>query len=327
MTANNRSPDRRGSCGDPEQKGISLALGRGAGCAPLLSCFRPGRICLSPPAGTRQIPGKLPIFCRRRFNPEPQGIAVTWHEFQFGPPLLEALNTGAIDYGTTGDAPPIFAQAARADLYYVAAMPGGGAENAIIVRSDSSIHSVADLKGKKIGFAKASSAHSLLLATLDKGGLDYASVTPVYLAPADAGAAFARGAIDAWSIWDPFFAVAGQQQSVRIIARSQDTYPATSYFLANKTFTDRYPEIIRAVNKELDSATVWAGLHKEEAAKLYAEATNVNLEAQRKTVERTHFAFSPVTEEIAARQQETADRYYRLGLLPKPVNVRDIVWK
>lgn len=158
---------------------------------------------------------------------EAQGITVSWHEFQFGPPLLEDLNAGAIDFGTTGDAPPIFAQAARANLYYVAAH--GGAQNAIVVPEGSPIKSIADLKGKKIGFGKASSAHSLLLATLAKGGLNWSDITPVYLAPADAGAAFARGSIDAWSIWDPFLAGVEKQQPVRTIASSSDTYPATSF--------------------------------------------------------------------------------------------------
>jgi len=53
---------------------------------------------------------------------KPLGVEVKWAEFSFGPPLLEALNVGSVDYGTTGDAPPIFAQAAKANLLYVAAV-------------------------------------------------------------------------------------------------------------------------------------------------------------------------------------------------------------
>lgn len=256
---------------------------------------------------------------------EPLGITVSWHEFQFGPPLLEALNAGAIDYGTTGDAPPIFAQAARANLYYVAAH--GGAQNAIIVPANSSIKALADLKGKKIGFGKGSSANSLLLAALAKGGLTFADITPVYLAPADAGAAFARGSIDAWSIWDPFYAVAEKQQPVRTIASSADTYPATSFYLANKDFADKYPAIVARVTEELSNATNWTKKNPDDAAKLFSEATNVPLAEQRKTVERTAFAVTPVTEDIVAKQQATADRYLNLGLLPKQINIRDIVWK
>jgi sulfonate transport system substrate-binding protein len=131
---------------------------------------------------------------------EPLGISVKWVEFSFGPPLLEALNIGAIDYGTTGDAPPIFAQAAHANLVYVAALPAAGSGAAILVKDEASIHSLIDLKGKRVGFAKASSAHNLTIAALEKAGLSYSDITPVYLPPADAAAAFASGSIDAWTI-------------------------------------------------------------------------------------------------------------------------------
>ena len=52
-----------------------------------------------------------------------QGIAVQWTEFPAGPQLLEGLNVGAIDFGTVGEAPPIFAQAAGAPIVYVAHEP------------------------------------------------------------------------------------------------------------------------------------------------------------------------------------------------------------
>jgi sulfonate transport system substrate-binding protein len=256
---------------------------------------------------------------------EPLGVTVSWHEFQFGPPLLEALNAGAIDYGTTGDAPPIFAQAARANLYYIAAL--GGSANAVIVPQDSPIKAVADLKGRKIAFGKGSSAHSLLLAALEKHGLAFTDIEPAYLAPADAGAAFARGSVDAWSIWDPFLASAEKQRPVRVLAASSDTWTAQSFYLANKDYTDRNPQIVVKVTGALAEATAWTKANPDEAARLFTEATGVPYDIQRKTVERTTFAISPVTPEIAARQQATADRFFKLGLLPKPVTVSEIVWK
>jgi sulfonate transport system substrate-binding protein len=256
---------------------------------------------------------------------DPFGVKVSWHEFQFGPPLLEALNAGAIDFGTTGDAPPIFAQAARSDLYYIASL--GGAENAIIVPEASPIKTLADLKGKKVAFGKGSSAHSLLLAALEKAGVAFSDIEPVYLAPADAGAAFARGSVDAWSIWDPFLAAAEKQQPVRIIASASSTAPALSFYLANRQFTDANPEIVAKVTDVLAAANEWAKTHRDEAAKLFAEATNVPFDIQRKTVERTPFFISPISGEVIARQQATAERFYKSGLLPKQITVNEIVWK
>ena len=125
-----------------------------------------------------------------------KGLTVKWVEFSFGPPLLEALGAGSIDYGTTGDSPPIFAQAAGAKIVYVAAQEAAGSGAAILVKDGSNINSLSDLKGKKVGFAKASSSHNLTIAALEKAGITYNDIEPVYLAPADGAAAFAKGAVD-----------------------------------------------------------------------------------------------------------------------------------
>ena len=110
---------------------------------------------------------------------EPQGVRVRWIEFAFGPPLLEALGAGAIDYGYTGDAPPIFAQAARAKLLYAAAIPARGYGQAIVVPAASSIQDVSGLAGKKVAVAKASSAHNLLVAALESVKLPWTAITPI----------------------------------------------------------------------------------------------------------------------------------------------------
>jgi sulfonate transport system substrate-binding protein len=136
------------------------------------------------------------------------GYKVVWTEFPSGPPLLEALNVGAIDFGNTGEAPPIFAQAAGAPIQYVAYEPPAPKGEAILVPKDSKLTSVADLKGKKIALNKGSNVHYLLVKALEKAGVKYSEVEPVFLAPADARAAFERGAVDAWVIWDPFQAAA-----------------------------------------------------------------------------------------------------------------------
>jgi sulfonate transport system substrate-binding protein len=147
------------------------------------------------------------------------GVTVSWVQFPSGPPLLEALNAGRIDFGYTGDAPPIFAQAAGADLVYIAASPADGVGEALIVKPDSAVKTVAELKGKRIGLTKRSSAHNFLVAVLEKAGVRYDEVSPVFLAPADAAAAFANGSIDAWAIWDPFLAIANSVKRPAALSR------------------------------------------------------------------------------------------------------------
>src|SRR5215207_5631140 len=142
---------------------------------------------------------------------------VKWIEFPAGPPLLEALSVGSVDVGTAGDTPPIFAQAASADLLYVARIPASG--SAILVPEHSPLRGLTDLKGKRVAFTKGSSSHNVTVEALKSAGLGYADITPVYLSPADSSAAFARGSVDAWTIWDPFFALAEKNQRARVLAR------------------------------------------------------------------------------------------------------------
>jgi aliphatic sulfonates family ABC transporter substrate-binding protein len=257
---------------------------------------------------------------------EPQGVTVKWVEFAFGPPLLEAVNAGAVDYGYTGDAPPIFAQAARAAIVYVAVIPARGYGQAIVVPADSPAQTLADLKGKKIGVAKGSSAHNLLVSALESANIPWADIEPVYLAPADAASAFSRGAIDAWSIWDPFYAIAELRQKARPLPIDPKATTQNSFFLANRDFLAKHADVVAAVNEEIAKATNWAGEHRDEVAALWAEASGVDLEAQKRAVDRAEFSFAPLTDAVIAQQQAVADRFQRLGLIPAPIVVRDIVW-
>jgi aliphatic sulfonates family ABC transporter substrate-binding protein len=255
-----------------------------------------------------------------------QKFAVKWLEFPFGPPLLEALGAGALDYGYTGDAPPIFAQAAHAALVYADAIPARGYGQGIVVPKQSSIKSIAELKGKKVGVAKGSSAHDLLVAALEAAHVDWKDVTPAYLAPADAAAAFSRGAIDAWSIWDPYLAIAELTAGGQQLPIDRDVSAQNSFFLANRDFANKYPQIVRGVNEEIEKAAHWADTHRDEVAALYSEASGVSLEAQKRSVARAEFAAGALTDKVIAEQQQVADRFYRLGLIPQKIKVSDIVW-
>src|ERR1700744_4932552 len=148
---------------------------------------------------------------------KPLGIDIKWIDFQFGPPILEAINVGSVDFGYVGDSPPIFAQAANARIRYTAAVKQDGTTQAIIVPADSPIKTIADLKGKRAAFGRGSSAHNLLVAALEKTGLSWSDIVPTPLAPSDATAAFAKGSIDAWSIWDPYLALAELKQDARVV--------------------------------------------------------------------------------------------------------------
>ena len=256
-----------------------------------------------------------------------RNVAVKWVEFTFGPPLLEALNVGSIDYGTAGDTPPIFAQAANAKLIYVAAQEAAGSGSAILVPPGSSIHRLEDLRGKRVGFARGSSSHNLTVAALEKAGIRWDEITPVPLPPADARAAFERGALDAWTIWDPFFALAEARPGVRVLSLARGIITQNSFFLANRDFTQAHPQAVAAVNEELARTARWAEANRPEVARTLSEASGIGLDAWERAVARTEYAVGPVSAAVVEEQQRIADRFRRLGLLPRPISVRDIVWE
>ncbi|MCJ2014814.1 aliphatic sulfonate ABC transporter substrate-binding protein [Methylobacterium sp. J-076] len=257
---------------------------------------------------------------------DPLGHQVTWVEFSFGPPLLEALSLGGIDFGQTGDAPPIFAQAAKSPLVYAAAQEAGGSGSGILLPKGSPIRSLADLRGKRVAFAKASSAHNLTVAALEKAGLTYAEIEPVTLAPADAAAAFARGSIDAWTIWDPYFAIAEAGDGVRVLATANDIARQNNFFLASRALAEQKAAVLSAAIGALGHVAQWCTQNRGEVAALLSQGTGVPLAATRRAVDRTDYVIGPMNPGVVAAQQAIADRFHSLKLIPRPIRVADAVW-
>jgi hypothetical protein len=144
-----------------------------------------------------------------------------------------------VDFGTVGEAPPIFAQAAGANLVYVGNEPPSPGSEAIVVPKDSKLRSLADLKGKKVVLNKGSNVHYLLVKALEKAGLGYKDIDVVYLPPADARAAFERGAVDAWAIWDPFLAAAEKQLGARVLADGKGLVANHQFYLAARPYAEK----------------------------------------------------------------------------------------
>jgi sulfonate transport system substrate-binding protein len=256
----------------------------------------------------------------------PQGIAVKWVDFSSGPPMMEAMNVGSIDYGAVGDSPPVFAQSAGAAIVYAAGQPITNGQG-ILVPKGSSIRNIADLRGKRVGFTKGSSAHNVVVHTLEKAGLSYADITPVYLTPPDAGPAFANGSIDAWAIWDPYFAIGETKQNGRILVNASEITKTNSFYIANRDFAKSHGAVLQQIIDVTSSTAKWAETHRDEVAKSLSAVTGIPLDIQTIAANRSSFAVGPVTEDIIATQQGVADRFFKLGLIPKPVVVRDAVWK
>jgi sulfonate transport system substrate-binding protein len=256
----------------------------------------------------------------------PQGIEVKWVEFSSGPPMLEAMNVGSVDYGAVGDSPPVFAQSAGANIVYAAGQPITNGQG-ILVQAASPIRVIADLRGRRVGFTKGSSAHNIVVQTLEKAGLGYGDITPVYLTPPDAGPAFANGSIDAWAIWDPYFAIGETRQNGRILVNASEITKTNSFYIANRDFAKNHGATLQQIIDVTSSTAKWAETHRDEVAKSLSAVTGIPLDIQIVAASRSSFAVGPVTDDIVATQQGVADRFFKLGLIPRPVVVRDAVWK
>jgi sulfonate transport system substrate-binding protein len=252
-----------------------------------------------------------------------QGIEVRWSEFPAGPQMLEALNVGSIDFGTVGEAPPIFAQAAGADLVYVANQPPAPKGEAILVQKDSPLKSVADLRGKKVALNKGSNVHYLLVKALEKAGVPYAAIQAVFLPPADARAAFEKGAVDAWVIWDPFFAAAEKQLGARILADGSGLVSNHQFYLASRGYADKHPQVVQAIVDELARLDAWAEKNPRDVASLLAPQIGLPAEITEVAAGRFAYGIKPISSAVAVEQQKIADAFFELKLIPKPIRISD----
>jgi len=252
-----------------------------------------------------------------------QGVGVKWTEFPAGPVLLEGLNVGSIDFGTVGEAPPIFAQAAGANLVYVGNEPPSPASEAIVVPKGSSLRTLADLKGKKIALNKGSNVHYLLLKALERAGVAYADIQPVFLPPADARAAFERGSVDAWAIWDPFLAAAEKQIGARVLADGKGLVANYQFYLASRTYAEKNPEILRIVLDEVAKVDDWGRNNPDEVATILSAQTGLSKDVVALAASRYAYGVKPVSVDVIAAQQKVADAFSNLKLIPKPIVVKD----
>lgn len=258
-----------------------------------------------------------------------RNVKISWHEFSSGLPLLEALNVGGVDLSAdVADTVPVFAQAAGARLTYLAQEAPSPAAQAIIVRSDSPIKTVADLKRKKIAVTKAAGVHYLLIATLEKAGLKFSDIEVAYLTPADGRAAFERGSVDAWVTWDPFLAGAQKQSTVRILSDGRNVADYQRYYLAATPFADAHPEVLAVVFDELKKTGLWVRQNPKEAAAFLAPIWGLDAPTIELANSRRSYEVRAVVVNALGEQQKIADAFFSAGLLPKKVNATDVaIWK
>lgn len=253
---------------------------------------------------------------------------VEWSTFTSGPPILEAINAGAIDVGGVGNTPPIFSAAAKASIRIIAASQQARASNSVLVPKNSTVTGFAGLKGKKIAVAQASSAHGQVLLELAKHGLAVSDVSLEFLQPADGLAAFSQGSVDAWAVWEPYVSQGEQGHGGRIVAPGSDG-SANGY-----TFTISSPKALADPGKSaaladyvsrVSRAYRWSSTHKPAWAAIFASQTGLTEAVSLSAI--THQDQRPVllTSAVAASEQELADAFVAAGVIPEQVTFASYV--
>lgn len=309
----------------------TLGLLTASAATAILPSIRPARAATTLRIGWQKF-GVLPLAkasgaLEKRLSAK--GVSVEWNEFTSGPPLLEAVGAGALDFGVSGDVPPLFAQAAGGDLLYVGAYRGPAAFHGLLVQKDSPIQTLQDLKGKKLAYKRGSSAHNFALKVLAKAGLSRSDISEIDLPPPDAGAAFKTGSIDAWAIWDPFFAVAEADPQTRLLTTSEGLLDNWGYFLGNGAYTGANPEVIAEVIDELAKVGAAAQADLDGTVKALSEITGVPETITRVTLTRSQADLGKISlfpDQALTYQQGLADDFHALGIVPKKLKISDIVW-
>jgi sulfonate transport system substrate-binding protein len=252
-------------------------------------------------------------------------VAVEWSEFPSGPPMMEAFHAGKIDFGVAGEAPPVFAQAGDAPIVYVASDPAAPRAEAILVRKDSPLTTLADLKGKKIALNRGSNVHYFLASALTSAGIGYDQVTLIFLPPSDARAAFESGSVDAWAIWDPFMSSALRSTDARILRDATGIAGNVPFYLSTRDYASQHADVIKAIEGAVRDVDAYVTEKPHEVAALLAPKIGMQPEAIEDSLGRATFALRGLDAEVLANQQRVADTFFKLGLLPKAITIADAI--
>jgi sulfonate transport system substrate-binding protein len=257
-----------------------------------------------------------------------KGYQVEWTPFPTGSVLLEALTAGSLDFGHASDGNSVFAQAGGKPIVYVASESPYPKGVALLAAKDSAIHTVKDLKGKKVAVTKGGNQQYLLVKALQKEGLTYEDITPVYYKDASEGRImFESGKIDVLGFWDPFYAVLENTGNTRVIVDGEGYTENRTYYFASQEFSKEHPDLIKIILEELQKSDEWANDHPGEVAKLLAPELNIDVASLELATKRRQYGVQKIDDHVIRVQQDLADTFHSLKLFPNRINIEDVIEK
>jgi len=214
------------------------------------------------------------------------GITVKWTLSAGSNKANELVNSNSSDFGSTAGAAALLARTngVPQKTVYVFSKPEW---TALVVPAESTIKTVADLKGKKIAVTRGTDPFFFLLRSLKEAGLSQSDVEIVNLQHADGRLALERGQVDAWSGLDPHMASAELTSGAKLLYRNID-FNTFGTLNVREDFLQKYPAYVQKVIEQYERARKWILENPDEAAKILSEAAKIDVAiAKKQLTERT----------------------------------------
>jgi len=246
---------------------------------------------------------------------------IQWSEFPAAAPILEALNTQALDVGYTGDLAFLTVYSAGAPIRAIGGSRSAARSQAILVPKGSPARTLADLKGKRLAGNKGGWGQFLILAALEQAGIPADQVKWSYLGPIDARAALASGSIDGWAIWEPYVATAVVEDGARIIADGTGLTPTITFLVATQDAIAQRRAALADFRRRIYAAWAWGLDHIPAYAAYNARLTGLPEPIVARAYEDDHRTPLQIDDGVVAEVQQAADRSLRYGILSRKLDV------
>ncbi|HBS60001.1 MAG TPA: hypothetical protein DEA44_12110 [Firmicutes bacterium] len=212
------------------------------------------------------------------------GTAVDYNLFLAGPPMNEALAGDRLDIANLGPLPALSARATGIDVKAVGRAYSDDFYYGVLIRPDSAVNSVKDLKGKKVAMQVGSGAHLFFMLLLQQNGLTNSDVNIVNMPTSDHKTALETGNVDAVATWQPFVANIELAKAGKVLATSQNVIRTVGVYLARNEFGQKNPDLIERFLKVHQKAADYLKNHPDEALALIAKESKIPVEALAKSI-------------------------------------------
>lgn len=251
--------------------------------------------------------------------------AIDWRDLNSGVLHIEAINGDALDVGSGSEIPAVFAARQRAAVRFIAVVREDLNNQVTLARKDSAIHAIADLKGKRVGYVRATTAHYFLQKQLAEAGLSFRDIDAINLSPADGLSAFDRGDLDAWAIYGYNGQLARTRYGARVLKTGKGYLSGNFPIYANpRAIAD---PLRRAAISDfllrLRTAYAWANENYLAYARAQAAETRVPVGDLIELFNNRSedFALRPVDAGVIRGHQDVADTFAAIGVLDGPADV------